>query len=193
LSPVHAKRSFPSGSTTTFVFHQRGNRMSSADSTFNQKQTTGLLCYCLTLPHVSPLPPLLPLSQTAVFSGPQHTKKVSSSDECNALFPPFSICHLAQCFSVKHHCSQIKTIYDKMIPADYWHWQLYKNYMGCVFWTSFKGLWDSHTYSESCGVLFSSQTYGHFQACYFLLTWNYYYPLTKRFLPLSSQEGESPR
>lgn len=119
LSPVHAKRSFPSGSTTTFVFHQRGNRMSSADSTFNQKQTTGLLCYCLTLPHVSPLPPLLPLSQTAVFSGPQHTKKVSSSDECNALFPPFSICHLAQCFSVKHHCSQIKTIYDKMIPADY--------------------------------------------------------------------------
>lgn len=73
------------------------------------------------------LPPLLPFKQISVFSGPQHTKTASSNDECRALFPLFSLCHLAQCSSVRHYCSQIKTIYDKMIPADYWHWQLYEN------------------------------------------------------------------
>ena len=73
------------------------------------------------------LSPLLPFNQIAVFSGPQHIKTVTSNDECCALFPLFSLCYLAQRFSVRHYCSQIKTIYDKMIPADYWHWQLYKN------------------------------------------------------------------
>lgn len=76
--------------------------------------------------HPPPSPSFL-LIRFLSCSGPQHAKTVPANDECRAPFPLFSLCYLAQCFSVRRYCSQIKTIYDKMIPADYWHWQLYKN------------------------------------------------------------------